>query len=153
MSRREKRTLGDFFGLKNFGVNLTRLAPGGETALMHAHSMQDELVYVLQGHPTLVTESCEIRLEPGMCAGFPAQGEAHHVVNRTDEDLAILEIGDRSKGDQARYPRDDLQAVMDESGRWKFLRKDGTPYQDSTRAGPMQKAPIVPDATSRRSPS
>ena len=31
MSKREKRPLGDLFGLKNFGVNLTRLAPGGES--------------------------------------------------------------------------------------------------------------------------
>ena len=42
MARREKRPLGDLFGLKNFGVNLTRLAPGGESALLHRHSRQDE---------------------------------------------------------------------------------------------------------------
>ena len=30
MRNREKRALGDHFGLKNFGVNLTRLYPGGE---------------------------------------------------------------------------------------------------------------------------
>jgi uncharacterized cupin superfamily protein len=42
MLKREKRQLGDVFGLKNFGVNLTRLAPGGESALLHRHSKQDE---------------------------------------------------------------------------------------------------------------
>jgi hypothetical protein len=41
MSKREKRQLGDQFGLKNFGVNLTRLFPGGESALLHRHSKQD----------------------------------------------------------------------------------------------------------------
>src|SRR5206468_2731353 len=35
MLKREKRPLGDLFGLRNFGVNLTRLAPGGESALFH----------------------------------------------------------------------------------------------------------------------
>ena len=38
MTRRVKRQLGDFFGLRNFGVNLTRIAPGGESALMEVHS-------------------------------------------------------------------------------------------------------------------
>src|SRR5215217_420908 len=54
MARREKRPLGDLFGLKNFGMNLTRLAPGGGSALLHRHIKQDEFVYVLEGGPTLV---------------------------------------------------------------------------------------------------
>lgn len=51
MSGREKRQLGDAFQLKNFGVNLTTLAPGAVSALRHAHTRQDEFVYVLQGNP------------------------------------------------------------------------------------------------------
>ena len=46
MGKRQKRPLGDLFALKNFGVNLTRLLPGGESALLHRHSEQDELVYI-----------------------------------------------------------------------------------------------------------
>lgn len=34
LARREKRALGDFFSLRKFGVNLTRIAPGGQSALM-----------------------------------------------------------------------------------------------------------------------
>ncbi len=128
MAKRQKRSLGDVFGLRNFGVNLTRLTPGGQTALMHAHGKQDELIYVLEGHPTLVTESGETRLSPGMCAGFPAGGEAHHVVNCTDRDAVILEIGDRTGGDEARYPRDDLRAILDGDRKWQFVHKDGSPY-------------------------
>src|SRR5262249_61840199 len=48
MAKREKRPLGDLFGLKNFGVNLTRLLPGGESALLHRHSKQDEFIYILE---------------------------------------------------------------------------------------------------------
>ena len=128
MVRREKRALGDFFGLKSFGVNLTRIAPGGESALMHTHSRQDELVYVLEGEPTLATPSGETQLSPGMCAGFPARGEAHHILNRTDRYVVILEIGDRPEGDEGSYPRDDIQAVMGADGKWRFTHKDGTPY-------------------------
>lgn len=127
MAGREKRPLGDLFGLRNFGVNLTRLLPGGESALLHRHSRQDEFVYVLEGEPTLVTDEGEVALAPGMCAGFPAQGIAHQLVNRTDRDVVYLEIGDRTPGDEGSYPRDDLRAVLEE-GRWVFTRKDGRPY-------------------------
>ena len=128
MTKRTRKPLGDYFGLENFGVNLTTIEPGGETALMHAHSKQDEMIYVVQGNPTLVTESGETTLAPGMCAGFRSGGEAHHVVNHSDRNVVLLEIGDRTKGDEARYPRDDLRAVMGEDGRWQFTHKDGTPY-------------------------
>ncbi|NJM92079.1 MAG: cupin domain-containing protein [Rhodospirillaceae bacterium] len=128
MLKREKRQLGDVFGLKNFGVNLTRLMPRGESALLHRHSKQDEFIYVLQGNPTLVTETAELDLSPGMCAGFPAAGEAHQLVNRTDRDVLYLEVGDRTPGDEGSYPKDDIQAVLGADGNWTFTHKDGTPY-------------------------
>ena len=128
MLKREKRQLGDVFGLKNFGVNLTRLAPGGESALLHCHSKQDEFIYILQGAPTLVTETAEVALSPGMCAGFPAAGEAHQLVNRTNEDVLYLEVGDRTPGDEGSYPKDDIQAALGADGRWTFTHKDGRLY-------------------------
>ncbi|HBC07970.1 MAG TPA: cupin [Rhodospirillaceae bacterium] len=128
MAGREKRQLGDLFGLGNFGVNLTRLAPGGESALLHRHTRQDEFVYILEGSPTLVTEEGETVLAPGMCAGFPAGGSAHQLVNRTTADVLYLEIGDRTPGDAASYPRDDIQANLGPDGQWLFTHKDGRSY-------------------------
>jgi len=128
MVGRVKRRLGDVFGLANFGVNLTRLAPGGISALRHSHSRQDELVFVLEGTPTLVTDEGEAELGPGWCAGFRAGGPAHQLVNRTSSDVVFLEVGDRTAGDRGTYPVDDLQAVMAADGRWTFAHKDGTPY-------------------------
>ena len=128
MSKREKRQLGDVFGLKNFGVNLTKLAPGGESALLHRHSKQDEMIYILEGDPVLVTDRGEMQLRPGMVAGFPASGLAHQLVNRTDKDVLYLEIGDRTPGDEGSYPVDDIQAVLGADGKWIFTHKDGRPY-------------------------
>lgn len=128
MAKREKHPLGDLFGLENFGVNLTRLKPGGESALLHRHSKQDEFVYILEGHPTLVTDSAEVTLAPGMCAGFAAGDIAHQLVNRTDGDAVYLEIGDRTPGDDCTYPVEDLKAVLDANGKWQFVHKDGRPY-------------------------
>ena len=128
MGQREKRPLGELFGLKNFGINLTKLSPGGESALLHRHSKQDEFIYILQGEPTLVTDKDEMQLSAGMCAGFPAAGLAHHLVNRTKSDVVYLEIGDRTPGDEASYPNDDIQAVLGADGKWTYTHKDGRPY-------------------------
>jgi uncharacterized cupin superfamily protein len=128
MLKREKRQLGDAFGLTAFGVNLTRLAPGGESALMHRHTVQEEFIYILEGEPTLVTEAGEVTLVPGMCAGFKPSGAAHQLVNRTAFDVVFLEVGDRLPGDAAIYPQDDLSAEMGADGQWRFAHRDGQPY-------------------------
>jgi uncharacterized cupin superfamily protein len=125
---REKRPLGDLFGLTNFGVNRTRLAPGATSSLRHAHSRQDEFVYVLEGRPTLHTDEGRTELAPGQCAGFKAgTGNGHRLVNETNEDVVYLEIGDRTPGDVVAYPDDDLKAEFVDGG-WRYARKDGSPY-------------------------
>jgi len=129
MAGRRKQPLGDLFGLTNFGANLTRLLPGAVSALRHAHTKQDEFVYILQGHPTLHTDEGRTRLSPGMCAGFKAgSGNGHHLINETGEEVLYLEVGDRTPGDGGSYPDDDLKARMVD-GKWKFAHKDDTPYR------------------------
>jgi len=128
MAGRDKRPLGDLFGLANFGVNITRLEPGGSSSIRHGHTKQDEFVYILEGEPTLVTNAGRTALKPGMCAGFKGgSGDAHHLVNETDQDVVYLEIGDRTDGDAVTYPDDDL-AVVTVDGRRRMAHKDGTPY-------------------------
>jgi uncharacterized cupin superfamily protein len=125
---RDKHPLGDLFGLSNFGVNLTRLAPGAVSALRHAHTKQDEFVYILQGHPTLHTDEGHTLLAPGMCAGFKAgTGNGHRLINNTGEEVVYLEVGDRAPGDEGTFPDDDLRAQLVD-GRWMFTHKDGAPY-------------------------
>ena len=128
MAGRLKRPLGDLFGLSNFGVNLTRLAPNSVSALRHAHTKQDEFIYVLQGRPVLITDEGRTQLEPGICTGFKAgTGNGHALVNESAEEVVYLEVGDRTPGDTVTYPDDDLQATLVD-GSWKFAHKDGTPH-------------------------
>ena len=123
---RQKRRLGEAFGLSNFGVNLTRLAPGAVSSVRHHHSRQDEFIYVLEGEPTLLTDAGATPLKPGMCAGFRAgRGDAHQLRNDSAADVWYLEIGDRSAGDHVVYPDDDL-AVQVHNGVYLFSRKDGS---------------------------
>lgn len=128
MAGRTKHPLGDLFGLSNFGVNLTHLAPNAVSSLRHAHTKQDEFIYILRGHPTLHTDEGRTQLAPGMCAGFRSgTGNGHRLINETPEVVSYLEIGDRTPGDQGLYPDDDLEAHLIE-GEWKFTHKNGAPY-------------------------
>lgn len=126
---RLKRKLGEFFGLTNFGVNLTHLSPGAISALAHNHSKQDEFILVLEGKPTLVLGQEQIVLNPGNCYGFKAgTGIAHQLVNQSEESVTYLEIGNRTEGDEVEYPNDDLKATQLTNGVWKLTHKDGSPY-------------------------
>lgn len=128
MLGRVKRPLGDLFGLANFGVNLTRLAPNAASALRHAHTKQDEFIYILQGHPTLHTDEGRTQLSPGMCAGFKAgTGNGHRLINETSKEVVYLEVGDRTPGDKGSYPDDDIKALLVD-GKWRFAHKNDVPY-------------------------
>ena len=127
---RIKKRLGNLAGLKNFGVNWVTLKPGSCSALRHWHDKQDEFIYIVSGEATLINNDGEQKLKSGMAAGFPA-GEAngHHLVNRSDEDVIYLEVGDRTPQDNVTYPDNDLVAV-DDNGSWQFTHKDGLPYDN-----------------------
>lgn len=129
MHGRVKRKLGNLFDLTNFGINLTELLPGAMSALKHQHLTQDEFIYILSGNPTLIHGDETFLMNPGECFGFKCNsGIAHQLVNKSDEIVTYLEIGDRTAGDQVEYPDNDLRAELQKNGSWGFLHKDGTPY-------------------------
>src|SRR5258708_17517699 len=102
---RYNRHLGNHAGLQNYGVVMIRIVPGGQSSHRHAHSRQDELIYVLEGEVVLHTNAGEQTLTPGMCAGFPAgSDDAHRFVNRSALDVVLLVVGDRTEGDAVSYP-------------------------------------------------
>jgi uncharacterized cupin superfamily protein len=125
---RSRQRVGSAAGLKNFGVNLTTLAPGSQSALRHWHSAQDEFIYVISGELVLITDEGEQLLAPGDMAGFAAgQANGHHLVNRSAELATYLEVGDRTTPDRAEYPDVDLVAVPAVEGH-RFEHKDGRAY-------------------------
>jgi uncharacterized cupin superfamily protein len=122
---RIKQALGDAGGLSDFGVNLTRLPPGGWSSQRHWHTGEDEFVYVLSGELVLVTDAGEQPLRAGECAAFPKNlADGHHLINRGSEMAVYLEVGTRSAEDACHYPDIDLHV----DGRRGFTHKDGTPY-------------------------
>ena len=129
VAAREKRALGDALGLKNFGVNFTRLPPGNASSQRHCHTKQDEFVFIIEGEVVLVTDAGEQVLSAGMVAGFPAgTGDGHHLINRSDRRVHYLEISNRIEGDDTFYPDDDMLWIYTEAG-WHAAHTDGRRYE------------------------
>jgi uncharacterized cupin superfamily protein len=124
--RRARRRLGDAFGLSQFGVNQLELPPGAWSSQRHWHERQDELLYVLEGEVTLVTNEGETVLRPGMVAGFRAgMANGHHLINRSNAVVRVLEVGTRTAEETAHYP--DI-AMMYREGEG-YLSADGRPLK------------------------
>ena len=127
---RSKIALGNLGDLTQFGVNLTRLAPGAASAHKHWHKNEDELVYMLEGEAVLVEDDGETVMRAGDAATFKAGVEnGHMLVNRSDKDVVFLEIGTRAPKEVSSYtdPDVDLRMINDGAG-WKAYRKNGEAY-------------------------
>ncbi len=123
---RTRRRLGDAGGLKDFGVNLMTLPPGGWSSQRHWHSHEDELIYVLEGELTLVEDDSETLLKAGDCATFAKNsGNGHHMINRSSTTALYLEVGSRNPDDVITCSDIDM---MSPSRDGRFLHRDGTPY-------------------------
>jgi uncharacterized cupin superfamily protein len=125
---REVRRLGDAFGLTRVGVSLVTILPGKESSMRHAHTHEDELVYVLEGELVSRTDEGEEVVKAGMVLGFRAgDGNAHHLVNRSGAPAVFLVVSNRHPDDSAAYAEVDLAVHKNEVGKYVFTRKDGTP--------------------------
>ncbi len=126
---REKRALGAMLGLTKIGINLTTLLPGKESSMRHFHTLEDEMVFVLEGEVVLRTDDGEQILTAGMCAGFPAgKRNGHQLVNRSSRPARYLEISNCDPNDSAEYPEVDLAYRKGPDGKAIFTHKDGKPY-------------------------
>lgn len=125
---REKRALGDFFGLTQYGVNLTTLAPGAWSSHRHWHENEDEFIFVVEGEITLIDDAGEHLLAPGMCAGFKAGvANGHHLANKTKTPVTYLEIGTRAAVERAYYP--DVDMFFEKDGaKTTVTRRNGSPF-------------------------
>ncbi len=97
--------LGQALGLQRLGANVETLPPGGCSALPHAHSRDEEFVFVVEGEPDLWLDGDLHRLRPGDAAAFPAgTGIAHCLINNTGEPVRFLVVGEQDPDDRVAYP-------------------------------------------------
>ena len=125
-AERIRQRLGEAGGLRDIGVNLTRLPPGGWSSQRHWHTHEDELVFVLEGELVLIEDGGETLLKAGDCAAFPkGAGDGHHMINRSDRTAVYLEVGSRHPDDVTWCSDIDMKSAHADG---RFTHKDGSPY-------------------------
>ncbi|HET6159836.1 MAG TPA: cupin domain-containing protein [Dongiaceae bacterium] len=101
---------GRALGLVRLGVNQEIVPPGCRTSIPHAHSLEEEFVFVIEGRPDLWIDGEIHPLRPGDGIAFPAgAGIAHCLINNTDRDVRLLIVGENIAGDRVAYPIDPAQ--------------------------------------------
>ena len=125
---RVRQRLGDAAGLTQFGVNICRLPPGVASSQRHWQQHEDEFVYVLEGEVVLCEGGGETVLKAGEAAAWKAGvPNGHSLVNRSDRDSLVLEVGTRSAAECVTYSDIDMLMLRDGQSR-RYTRKNGEPY-------------------------
>jgi uncharacterized cupin superfamily protein len=130
---RSRQRLGNAIGLSQFGVNLARLKPGAWSSQRHWHAAEDEFVYILEGEVVLCEDGGEIVLKAGDAAGWKANaGNGHCLINRTDRDVVMIEVGTRLTRETVVYSDIDMRLERSEQGAVNYFHKSGEPYPKRT---------------------
>ncbi len=126
---RVRQRLGRAAGLTQFGVNLCTLKPGAASSQRHWHENEDEFVYVLEGEVVLCEDSGETVLKAGEAAAWKAGvANGHCLVNRSNRDAVVLEVGTRAASERAFYSDIDMMVVRD-GKEFQYAKKTtGEPY-------------------------
>ncbi len=99
--------ISDKVGLKVLGVHYERLPAGKRSAFPHAHSHEEEFVFVIKGTPIVWLDGFTKELAPGFFAAFPANtGKAHVIINNSAEEIIYICIGESQDNPEDRidYP-------------------------------------------------
>jgi uncharacterized cupin superfamily protein len=96
--------LGAMTGLRRTGINLARIRPGCESFVYHAHTCEEEWIYVLSGRGRARIDGAEYDVGPGDFMGFPTPGVAHHLANPHAEELVYLMGGETRDVEIADFP-------------------------------------------------
>jgi uncharacterized cupin superfamily protein len=103
-------------GLTQFGALIQTLPAGSRSSIKHWHSAEDEIVYVLEGHVTLIEGGSETLLKSGDAATFRAGDPTGHCLqNRNDAPTRCLVVGTRAAVDTITYPDHDRVCHRDRS--------------------------------------
>ena len=103
---RTRRNLGRAAGSVDTGLQHVEVAPGKESALLHCHSLEEELFVMLEGDGVLVLDdSEETPVRAGQVVARPAGTGVAHLFRAGEAGLTYLAYGTRELGDVCYYPR------------------------------------------------
>lgn len=88
------------------------------------------MVYIISGHPTFIDDDGEQLLSPGEITAHPGgDGNGHHMINRSNENVTFLVIGTRApEKDHCYYPDIDMDLPMTGAADRVWVRKDGSSF-------------------------
>ncbi|MBW4710430.1 cupin domain-containing protein [Roseobacter sp. YSTF-M11] len=138
VGRYSAQLISDTGQLTQFGAFIETLPPGSSSSLMHWHSNEDEMIYVLTGDITLYEGDHASQLAPGDAACFKAGDPVGHCLkNLSDQDASYMVIGTRSDQDTVTYPGRDRRLIRNGKAR-EWTDEAGNPatsaYDDPPEA-------------------
>ncbi|MAE58735.1 MAG: hypothetical protein CME69_07630 [Halobacteriovorax sp.] len=94
------------YNMKSVAIWLERIPPGKRTSWDHAHSFEEEFVFILKGNPIVRLNGENHRARPFYGIDFKAgSGVAHTLINDSTEDIYYLCVGEcEAKEDRIFYP-------------------------------------------------
>ena len=111
-------------GMARLGVNLIRIPPGKESFIPHAHTIQEEFVFILEGAGEMVLDGVAHPIGPGDFVGFPTDGVVHSLKSKGPGDLVYLTAGERVAVEVADMPSIGKTMVLRRGGM-ELFGKDG----------------------------
>jgi uncharacterized cupin superfamily protein len=138
--------LGDRAGMQRAFLSIARLPPGKDSFAPHAHALQEEFLFILEGRGLALIGEEQVEVGPGDYLGFPTDGTTHHLTNIGEGELVYLMGGERTAVEVARFPSVGKVAVFTsgaatfyEEGAGQTLPLSAWRAQDGTSAALPQR--------------
>jgi uncharacterized cupin superfamily protein len=117
-------------GAQRLGASLYRLPPGESVCPYHWHGVEEEMLIVIAGAPSVRTPEGWRDLQPGEVVAFPAgEAGAHQVANRSGAEADVLLVSQMRAVEVCGYPDSGKLGVFGPV-RALFRRGDEVDYYD-----------------------
>jgi uncharacterized cupin superfamily protein len=110
-----------------FDVELCRIPPHKKNCPYHSHGAQFEFYMIIAGKGLVRDEQGQTAIQAGDSFFFQP-GEAHQLINDSDEDLVLYVIADNPIGDSCFYPDSKKWCVT--SPDVQFIRSEPLSFED-----------------------
>lgn len=121
-AQRQNKSLGDLTGLTGIGFHIIEVQPGYDSTEFHAHSYEDECVYVLEGEALVTIGDTQTTVSAGAFIGYRAGGLAHTMSNVGSSVLKCIVVGQRLAHEVADYPNKQLRMYNNQGKPWDLVK-------------------------------